>query len=113
MSIRTQIRSIKRLRVYTTGLHSDYKSVFIGVLFCFKPHVCVRKTNRNKQELYQVLSHIHCDHCYFLIVFADHLLDDTREVVVLSLFDDVQQLLHHGPDEGPYVDLSYTHTEHF
>ncbi len=61
---------------------------------------------------YQVLCHIHRNDSHFLAVFTDHLLNDAGEVIVLGLFDDVQQLLHHRLDEGSDVDLSCTHTIH-
>ncbi len=49
---------------------------------------------------YQVLCHLHCNRGDFLTVFTDHLLYDIGEVVVLRLPHDVQECLHHWPDEG-------------
>lgn len=58
-------------------------------------------------EQYQVLRHVHSNDGHLLIVLADHLLDDVGQVIILRLFDDVEQLLHHGSNVGPDVDFSY------
>lgn len=60
---------------------------------------------------YQVLRHVHSDCGHLLVVLADHLLNDVGQVVVLSLFHHMQQLLHDWPNVGPDVQLGYTQTQ--
>lgn len=60
---------------------------------------------------YQVLCHVHSNGRHLLVVLADHLLNDIGQVVILRLFDHVQQLLHDGPDVGSDVDLGCTQTQ--
>lgn len=52
---------------------------------------------------YQVLRHLHCYWSDLLTIFTDHLLYDIGEVIVLCLPDNVQECLHHWPDEGDDV----------
>lgn len=59
---------------------------------------------------YQVLSHVHGDGGHFLVVLADHFLNDIGEVVILRLLHHVEQLLHDRPDVRPDVQLGYTDT---
>lgn len=47
-----------------------------------------------------MLCHLHCNWSDLLTVFTDHLLYDISEVVILRLSDDVQECLHHWPNEG-------------
>ena len=47
-----------------------------------------------------MLRHLHGDGRDLFAVFTDHLLDNVGEVIILRFPDDVQQCLHHGPNEG-------------
>lgn len=49
---------------------------------------------------HQVLCHLHSDGRDLFAVLADHLLDDVSEVIVLRFTHNVQEGLHHRPDEG-------------
>ncbi len=76
---------------------------------CFSPHsnsqgekmcndetTCILFTDCTNQ----MLGHLHCNWGDLLTVFTDHLLNDIGEVIVLRLPDDVEECLHHWPDEG-------------
>lgn len=52
------------------------------------------------QSPYQMLCHLHCNWSDLLTIFTDHLLNDIGEIIILRLPDDVQECLHHWPDEG-------------
>lgn len=54
---------------------------------------------------YQVLSHVHSDGRHFMVVLADHLLNDVGQVVVFRLLDHMKQLVHDGPHIRPDVEL--------
>lgn len=47
-----------------------------------------------------MLGHLHGDRGHLLAVLADHLLYYIGEVVILCLTHDVEESLHHWPDEG-------------
>lgn len=52
------------------------------------------------QGAYQVLCHLYCNRSDLFTVFTNHLLYDISKVIIFGFPDNVQECLHHWPDEG-------------
>ena len=55
-----------------------------------------------------MLGHLHSDGGHFLAVLANHLLYHVGEVIILCLAHNVEESLHHWPDEGGDVLFGYS-----